>query len=203
MPLSPLVERFVLHFGEMGSRWGINRTVGQIYALLYVADRPLPADEITEMLRVSRSNVSMGLKELQSWNLVRLQHFPGDRREHFSTPEDIWQIVRTLAEQRRRREIDPTLSVLRDLIASQPSSDSDRRAQARLREMRDLIELLTQWADEVQKLDTAHLIQLLKMGARVAGLLELKNRLPLIGRGTRQQRAEVPEDIIADDWKPP
>src|ERR1700741_3091428 len=181
MQLSPLVESFVLHFGEMGSRWGINRTVGQIYALLYLSDRPLPADEITEMLRVSRSNVSMGLKELQSWNLVRLQHFPGDRREHFSTPEDIWQIVRTLAEQRRRREIDPTLSVLRDLIASQPSSDSDRRAQARLREMRDLIELLTQWADEVQKLDTAHLIQLLKMGARVAGLLELKNRLPLIG----------------------
>src|SRR5246127_4065734 len=160
MQLSPLVERFVLHFGEMGSRWGINRTVGQIYALLYVADRPLPADEITEMLRVSRSNVSMGLKELQSWNLVRLQHIPGDRRDHFSTPEDIWQIVRTLAEQRRRREVDPTLSVLRDLIVSQPSSDSDRRAQLRLREMHDLIELLTHWADEIQRLDTGHLIQL-------------------------------------------
>ena len=138
MPLSPLVESFVLHFGEMGSRWGINRTVGQIYALLYVADRPLPADEITEMLRVSRSNVSMGLKELQSWNLVRLQHIAGDRRDYFSTPEDIWQIVRTLAEQRRRREVDPTLSVLRDLIVSQPSSDSDRRAQLRLREMQGL-----------------------------------------------------------------
>ncbi len=90
MQLSPLVESFVLHFGEMGSRWGINRTIGQIYALLYVTDRPLPADEITEMLAVSRSNVSMGLKELQSWNPVRLQHIPGDRRDHFSTPEDIW-----------------------------------------------------------------------------------------------------------------
>ena len=203
MQLSPLVESFVLHFGEMGSRWGINRTIGQIYALLYVTDRPLPADEITEMLAVSRSNVSMGLKELQSWNLVRLQHIPGDRRDHFSTPEDIWQIVRTLAEQRRRREIDPTLSVLRDLIVSQPSSDSDRRAQVRLREMHDLIELLTQWADEVQKLDTADLIQLLKLGARVVALLELKSRLPLIGRGMRQQRTEAPEDVAADDWKPP
>ena len=203
MQLSPLVESFVLHFGEMGSRWGINRTIGQIYALLYVTDRPLPADEITEMLAVSRSNVSMGLKELQSWNLVRLQHIPGDRRDHFSTPEDIWQIVRTLAEQRRRREIDPTLSVLRDLIVSPPSSDSDRRAQARLREMHDLIELLTQWADEVQKLETADLIQLLKLGARVVALLELKSRLPLIGRGMRRQRMEAPEDVAADDWKPP
>jgi DNA-binding transcriptional regulator GbsR (MarR family) len=203
MQLTPLVESFVLHFGEMGSRWGINRTIGQIYALLYVTDRPLPADEITEMLAVSRSNVSMGLKELQSWNLVRLQHIPGDRRDHFSTPEDIWQIVRTLAEQRRRREIDPTLSVLRDLIVSQPSSDSDRRAQARLREMHDLIELLTQWADEVQKLDTTDLIQLLKLGARVVALLELKSRLPLIGRGMRRQRIESPEDVAADDWKPP
>jgi DNA-binding transcriptional regulator GbsR (MarR family) len=202
MQLTPIIESFVLHFGEMGSRWGINRTVGQIYALLYVADRPLPADEITEMLGVSRSNVSMGLKELQSWNLVRLQHFPGDRRDHFSTPEDIWQIVRTLAEQRRRREIDPTLSVLRDLIVSQPSSDSDRRAQARLREMHDLIELLTQWADEVQRLDTAHLTQLLKLGARVVALLELKSRLPLIGRGIRR-RTESPADIPADDWEPP
>jgi DNA-binding transcriptional regulator GbsR (MarR family) len=202
MQLSPLVESFVLHFGEMGSRWGINRTVGQIYALLYVTDRPLPADEITEMLGVSRSNVSMGLKELQSWNLVRLQHIPGDRRDYFSTPDDIWQIVRTLAEQRRRREIDPTLSVLRDLIVSQPSSDSDRRAQARLREMHDLIELLTQWADEVQKLDTAQLTQLLKLGARVVALLELKSRLPLIGRGLRQ-RTESPEDIAAADLEPP
>jgi DNA-binding transcriptional regulator GbsR (MarR family) len=199
MQLSPLVESFVLHFGEMGSRWGINRTVGQIYALLYLSDRPLPADEITEMLGVSRSNVSMGLKELQSWNLVRLQHIAGDRRDYFSTPEDIWQIVRTLAEQRRRREVDPTLSVLRDLIVSQPSSDSDRRAQARLREMHDLIELLTHWADDIQRLDTGHLVQLLKLGSRVISLLELKNRLPLIGRGTRRQSA-LPEDGTSQDW---
>ena len=87
----------------MGSRWGINRTVGQIYALLYISGHPLPADEIAEVLSFSRSNVSMGLKELQSWRLVRLQHLPGDRREHFSTPGDVWQIVRILAEERRRR----------------------------------------------------------------------------------------------------
>ena len=104
MNLAPLTQRFVLHFGEMGSRWGINRTVGQIYALLYVSPRALNADDIGEALAFSRSNVSMGLKELQSWNLVRLQHLPNDRREYFQAPEDVWAIFRTLAEERRKRE---------------------------------------------------------------------------------------------------
>ena len=107
MQLPPLTQSFVLHFGEMGSRWGINRTVGQIYALLFVADRPLHADDITEKLGVSRSNVSMGLRELQAWRLVRLEHLPGDRRDHFSAPEDVWSIFRTLAEERQRRKSIP------------------------------------------------------------------------------------------------
>ena len=115
MKLPPLVQTFVLHFGEMGSRWGINRTVGQIYALLFVSPAPLNADQIAEKLDFSRSNVSMGLKELEAWRLVRLQHIPGDRREYFSTPEDVWVILRTLAEERRRREVDPTLTMLRDV----------------------------------------------------------------------------------------
>lgn len=191
MRMTPLIEAFCLHFGEMGSRWGINRTVGQIYALLYVADRPLPADEIAEALNFSRSNVSLGLKELQSWNLVRLQHLPGDRREHFSTPSDIWQIVRILAEERRRREIDPTLSVLRELIMEHPTTEGDRHAQGRLREMHDLIELLMRWSDDVQTLETGDLIQLLKLGGRVVALLELKNRLPLLGAGRRRTEADA------------
>jgi DNA-binding transcriptional regulator GbsR (MarR family) len=192
MDLSPLSEAFVLHFGEMGSRWGINRTVGQIYALLYVHGRPLCADEIAEALGFSRSNVSMGLKELQSWRLVRLQHLPGDRREYFSTPDDIWQIVRILAEERRRREIDPTLSVLRDLLMEKPGSTEDRRAQARLREMHELIELLTRWSDDVQKLENEDIVQVLKLGGRVVKLLELKNRLPFLGRGGTRDDAEDP-----------
>lgn len=188
MELSSIVETFVLHFGEMGSRWGINRTVGQIYALLYVADTPLPADEITELLGVSRSNVSMGLKELQSWKLVHLEHILGDRREYFSTPDDIWQIIRTLAEQRRQREIDPTLSLLRDLIVTPTTSERDKRVQARLREMHDLIELLTRWADDIQKLNDRDLVRLLKLGRRVISFLELKDQLPAIGRGARRHR---------------
>lgn len=183
MELSPIAQAFVLHFGEMGSRWGINRTVGQICALLFLSRRPLPADEIAEALGFSRSNVSMGLKELQSWRLVRLQHLPGDRREHFSTPDDVWQIVRTLAEERRRRELDPTLSVLRDLLLDTVSSPEDRHAHAKMQEMHDLLELITRWSEDIQKLETEQLLELIRLGGRVARLLELKNKLPLIGIG--------------------
>jgi DNA-binding transcriptional regulator GbsR (MarR family) len=183
LELSPIVQAFVLHFGEMGSRWGINRTVGQICALLFLSARPLPADEIAEALGFSRSNVSMGLKELQSWRLVRLQHLPGDRREHFSTPDDVWQIVRTLAEERRRRELDPTLSVLRDLLLDTASSRENRHAHDRIQEMHDLLELITRWSEDIQKLETEQLTELIRLGGRVARLLELKNKLPLIGSG--------------------
>jgi DNA-binding transcriptional regulator GbsR (MarR family) len=181
MNLSPIVQTFVLHFGEMGSRWGINRTVGQIYALLYVSPKPLNADEIAEALGFSRSNVSMGLKELESWRLVRLQHLPNVRREYFSTPEDIWAIFRTLAEERRKREIDPTLSMLRDALIQSPASEEERHAQKRLKEMHDLIELVTHWFGDIQRLDTKTLVQLMKLGAKAQKFLELKNKLPLLG----------------------
>lgn len=177
MQLPPLTQSFVLHFGEMGSRWGINRTVGQIYALLYLARRPLNADEIAEKLRFSRSNVSMGLKELEGWRLVHLQHVPGDRREYFTTPDDIWTIVRTLAEERKRREIDPTLTMLRGVLMEAPSNDDERHAQTRMREMHDLIELLTGWFVDVEQLDNKSLAQLLALGSKVRKVLELKGRI--------------------------
>jgi DNA-binding transcriptional regulator GbsR (MarR family) len=183
--LSPLVGSFVAHFGEMGSRWGINRTVGQIYALIYVSPEPLNADEIAESLEFSRSNVSMGLKELQAWRLVRLRHRPGDRREYFEAPGDAWDVFRTLAEERRRREIEPTLTTLRNALLEAPTTDGDRHAQARMREMHDLIELLTTWFDDVQKLDAATLGKLMKMGSQVQRLLELRDKIKLVpgGRG--------------------
>ena len=177
MKLAPLTQRFVLHFGEMGSRWGINRTVGQIYALLYVSPRALNADDIGEALAFSRSNVSMGLKELQSWNLVRLQHLPNDRREYFQAPDDVWVIFRTLAEQRRKREIDPTLSMLRDALLDQCAEGDDIHAQARMRQMHDLVELMTGWLTDVQKMDSTTLVSLMKMGAKVQKLLEVKDKV--------------------------
>ncbi|OYT93602.1 MAG: ArsR family transcriptional regulator [Burkholderiales bacterium PBB3] len=177
MNLPPLTQRFVLHFGEMGSRWGINRTVGQIYALLYVSAKPLNADEVGEALGFSRSNVSMGLKELQSWNLVRLIHQPNDRREYFQAPEDVWAIFRTLAAERRKREIDPTLSMLRDALMEQPSVAEDIHAQERMKQMHAFIELMTDWLDDVQKMDSATLASLMKMGSQVQKLLEMKDKV--------------------------
>lgn len=177
MNLTPLIQSFVLHFGEMGSRWGINRTVGQIYALLFVSGKPLNADEIADTLAFSRSNVSMGLKELSAWNLVRLQHLPNDRREYFSTPDDVWAIFRTLAEERRKREIDPTLSMLRNALVQTPATAEEAHAQRRMKEMHDLIELVTQWFSDIQRLDTPTLVQLMKLGAKAQKFLELKQKL--------------------------
>jgi DNA-binding transcriptional regulator GbsR (MarR family) len=190
MNLLPLIQAFVLHFGEMGSRWGINRTVGQIYALLFLSREPLNADDIVDALGVSRSNVSMGLKELQAWNLVRLQHKPGDRRDYFSTPDDIWQIVRTLVDERKKREIDPTQTLLREVLMQTPSTPEERHAQTRMREMHDLFELLTGWYADVQKLETERLTQLLTLGSKVQKILEIKDRL-LVVPGGRSKRRET------------
>ena len=175
--LPPLNRQFVAHFGEMGSRWGINRTVGQIYALLFIAERALNADEIAEALEFSRSNVSMGLKELQSWRLVKLRHLPGDRREYFEAPADVWEIFRVLAEERRRREIEPTLSMLRNALLEQPGSTAERHAQERMRQMHDLIDRLMTWFDDVQKLAPETAMQLMGMGATVTKVLEFKDRV--------------------------
>jgi len=194
MRLPPLIQTFVLHFGEMGSRWGVNRTVGQIYALLFLSDRPLNAEEIVEALGVSRSNVSMGLKELEAWRLTRKRHLPGDRRDHFDTPDDVWEILRILAQERRKREVDPTLSMLRDVLMETPTSPEERHAQEKMRDMHELIELLTGWADDVQRLPNQDLMQLLKLGATVSKLLEVKNKLTVIGGGKGRRRASTADD---------
>jgi DNA-binding transcriptional regulator GbsR (MarR family) len=175
--LPPLSRQFVSHFGEMGRRWGINRTVGQIYALIFVSQRPLNADEIAETLEFSRSNVSVGLKELQSWRLVRLKHLPGDRREYFEAPADVWEIFRMLAEERRRREIEPTLSMLRMALLESPTSAEERHAQERMRQMHELIDRLMTWFDDVQKLAPETAMQLMGMGATVTKVLEFKDRV--------------------------
>jgi DNA-binding transcriptional regulator GbsR (MarR family) len=192
MNLSPLVQSFVLHFGEMGSRWGINRTVGQIYALLYITEKPLCADEIVAALGISRSNVSMSLRELQGWNLVLLKHQPGDRRDFFTTPDDVWQILRTLAEERKKREIDPTLSVLREILMQEPSGEDELYAQERMTEMHGLIEQLTNWYDDIKRLETDRLATLLSLGSKITKLLEAKDKVVAIGRKKAAYREARP-----------
>ena len=175
--LSPLAQAFVLHFGEMGSRWGINRTVGQIYAMLFLADAPRHAEDICDALTLSRGSVSMGLKELASWNLVQLRHLPGDRRDYYETPRDVWAIFRTLVEERKKREIDPTLSMLRGLLIDPANDPADRYAQERIGAMHEQIELLTDWYAEMRRLDNERLLQLLRLGERVVKALEFKDRM--------------------------
>jgi DNA-binding transcriptional regulator GbsR (MarR family) len=186
MNLPPLTQRFVMHFGEMGSRWGINRTVGQIYALLYVSSKPLNADDLGESLGFSRSNISMGLKELQAWNLVKLIHQPNDRREYFLAPDDMWVIFRTLAAERRKREIDPTLSMLRDALMEQPSVEADIHAQQRMKQMYGFIELMTHWMDDVLKMDSSVLTSLMQMGSKVQKLLQIKDKMKVALSGKNQ-----------------
>ncbi len=181
MNLSTTQQKFVIHFGEMGARWGMNRTVGQIYAVLFLSEDSLCADDLVTALGLSRSNVSMGLKELQAWKLVRLQHRQNDRREYFSTPDDMWDIVRTLIDQRKAREIDPTLTVLRELQLDADYDSSTQYTRERIAKTTNMIELLTDWYDDMRRVDSDRLEQLLKMGAAAQKVLDFKDKVTRIG----------------------
>src|SRR5713101_2832054 len=122
--LSPVAQKFILHWGEMGARWGVNRTVAQVHALLYLSPRPLHAEEISKTLAVARSNVSTSLRELQSWRIVRVVHVLGDRRDHFESNKDIWEMFQIILDERKRREIDPTLRVLQECVAALGRADA-------------------------------------------------------------------------------
>lgn len=177
MDLGPTAQKYVLHWGEMGTRWGVNRTVAQIQALLFLADQPMHAEEITETLNVARSNVSNSLKELQSWGLVRIVHLAGDRRDHFVALQDVWEIFRAIVEERKRREIDPTLTVLRD-CASEARHDKSlsKAAQERMDEALDFLQMLTASYDDYKHLPPATLKRFLKMGGKVARLLSTDDK---------------------------
>jgi len=168
MKLKPIAQRFVLHWGEMGSRWGVNRTVAQIHALLYLVGKPLDAEEIAETLGVARSNVSSSLKELQSWKLVRITHLMGDRRDHFETSTDVWELFRLIVEGRKQREIDPTITVLRECLGGSEITSEDAATKQRIRETLEFIEVLTTWSDEMLRLKPETLMKTLGVGARIS-----------------------------------
>ena len=172
MSLSPTAQKFVLHWGEMGTRWGVNRTVAQIHALLYLSERPLSADDIVETLGVARSNVSNSLKELQSWKLVRVSHVMGDRRDHFQALQDVWEIFRVILEERKRREIDPTLTVLRECaIEGEEDAGLDAATLARMQVVLEFLEMLSASFQDYQHLPPQTLQRFLKMGGKVARFL--------------------------------
>ena len=174
MKLEPPVHKFIVHWGEMGTRWGINRSVAQFHALLYVMGRPLAADEIAETLEIARSNVSTGLRELQGWGLVKVAHQLGDRRDHFETFTDVWETFRVILRERKRREIEPTLEVLRGCTdeAKAKGSKVPADAGARLAAMLTFLELADGWGERAAKLSPANLRRLSQLGDSIFRLVE-------------------------------
>lgn len=165
----PEVEAFILHWGEMGTHWGVNRSVAQVHALLYLSDRPLHAEEITESLHLARSNVSTALKELQGYGIVRRTHVAGDRRDHFVAETDLWELLMRITAERKRREIDPTIALLADLKQRiNGRADVPAHVRERIGRMHEFIDTLGQWYDQVRRLPKPTLIALMKLGGKVA-----------------------------------
>jgi len=172
MKLTPIQQRFVLTWGEMGARWGINRTVAQIHALLFVSEQPLDAETIAATLGVARSNVSTSLRELQGWGIVRVSHILGDRRDHFESLKDVWEMFRIIVDERKKREIDPVLGMLREAAAdAKKPAAADAYTRERLGDMLQFFELMTRWAESTRKLPTPAVVKMVKMGDKLAKAL--------------------------------
>ena len=178
LPLDPLTEalgpvgqRFVLHWGEMGWRWGVNRTVSQIHALLFLVGRPLHAEEIAALLQVARSNVSNSLRELQNWDLVRIVHLQTDRRDHYETAADPWELMRIIVRERKAREFDPTIQVLRECVGDPALARQNPATQKRIRDTLTLMETISDWTEQMLRLETPTLAKLAKLGAKVQSLM--------------------------------
>lgn len=169
MKLSPQAEKFVLHWGEMGTRWGINRTVAQIHALLYLSPTPLHAEEISETLNVARSNVSNSLRELQNWGLGKVVHVLGDRRDHFETPRDVWPMFQIILRERKRREVDPSLAVLREVLSEKPAGEADKQLQQRMRALLEFFETTSAFYDQIGELSPGMLKKLAAVARKLGG----------------------------------
>jgi DNA-binding transcriptional regulator GbsR (MarR family) len=172
--LTPTARKFVVHWGELGTRWGINRTVAQIHALLYVSPKPLDVATICDQLEVARSNASASLRELEGWGVVKSMHILGDRREHFQAVTDVWQMLSIIVEARKRREIDPTLAILRECAAELQSRDnvSDRYVKTRIRAMLDLFETLDPLLDEFLRLPVETLRGIVSLRGRLQSIFK-------------------------------
>ena len=172
MKLNPTTEKFILHWGEMGPQWGVNRTMSQIHALLYIVGKPMNAEEICDTLVVARSNVSTSIKELQNWGLVQKVSILGDRRDHFTTNTDVWELARIIVVERQKRELDPTVQFLQTLMESPEFEQENPEVQARINETQEFVQTLTSWSTEMLKLPTKTLKKVLKLGASVKKLLD-------------------------------
>src|SRR5512139_1313152 len=170
--LSPVRQKFILHWGEMGTRWGINRTVAQIHALLFIAPKPLNAEDLAQALSVARSNVSSSLKELQGWGIVKRVHVLGDSRDHFESMKDVWEMFRVVMDERKKREFDPTERLIRECVAeAEKTPDTDPYTVGKLRELAAFFETTSAWYAQVRQWPTAALTRFIKAGDKVRKLL--------------------------------
>lgn len=169
--LSPVAEKFVLKWGEMGTKWGVNRTVAQIHALLYISERPLTAAEIGATLSVAQSNVSTSLRELQGWKLIKVVPVLGDRRDHFESMKDVWDMFKVVLDERKKREVDPTLEMLNECVAELDAKGKDAYLAGRLTSMKDFFEEASGWYDEIKPVPVGTLRKLMRMGSKVTRFL--------------------------------
>jgi DNA-binding transcriptional regulator GbsR (MarR family) len=173
--LTPVAQKFILHWGEMGTRWGINRTVAQVHALLFISPKPLPADEIATTLAVARSNISTSLRELQGWGIAKVVHVLGDRRDHFDCTKDVLEIFRVVSEERKRREIDPTLKVLAECVQDiKATSPADVYTRERLEGMLEFLTAMTGLFEEIMRMPTPALKGVVKLRGKVISMLGKK-----------------------------
>lgn len=172
MKISPAIEKYILHWGEMGTRWGTNRTVAQIQALLYLSPEPLRADQIVDLLSVARSNVSTSIRELQSYGLVRMTHLLGDRRDYFESIDDVWELFRVIIEQRKQRELSSTLTMLKQCASEvEQESQTDDITKERIRNMLKFIDSTNTWYEKIRSIPTSTLQKLMKLGTRITKLV--------------------------------
>lgn len=173
LKLTRAAEKLVIHWGEMGARWGISRSVAQVHALLYVAPRPLHAAELAEALGVARSNVSTGLRELEAWGLIKVTHLLGDRRDYFATVGDIWHLFRAIVETRWRREIEPTIAAIDECVAEAERQGGDDHTRKRLEELRGCLRSLESLYEQMKGMEPADMKRAVKLGAQVRRLVRL------------------------------
>ena len=176
MELTPIQRKFIVHWGEMGTRWGINRTIAQVHALLYISPEPLPADAIASALNVARSNVSNALKELQSWGIVHVVHQLGDRRDHYASLKDVWEMFQIILDERKRREVDPTMKLLRECIAeAEQAGEAEAPTRQRLEAMLDFFQAMSSWYRQIRNLPQGAVIKFVKMGDKVRQALGVRS----------------------------